>query len=544
MQNNNKIKYFLYARKSSESEDRQVASIQSQIDVLKDVAKRENLEIIDVLFESKSAKAPGRPVFNQMINRISNGEAEGIICWKLDRLARNPVDGGSISWMLQGASIKHIKVYDRSYYPTDNVLMMSVEFGMANQFIRDLSQNAKRGLRSKAEKGVYPGPAPLGYKNHTEKGIRDIIPDPERFDLVRKMFDLMLTGNYSPAKISKIVNEDWKLRMPSGKKIAISNFYKIFTRPFYCGVFEYPKRSGNWYKGIHKKLITEEEFDHIQGILGKKGKPSPKSHIFAFTGLMRCGECGALITAEEKIKRQKNGNIHKYIYYHCTKRKNPNCSQGCLEEKILEKQVLEALSCIEIPESFHNWALKYLKKDTAKEKDDIKKIAENRQKEYNNCLKKIDSLIEMRMNKELNEQEFLERKEILSKEKNRIQEILKDTDNRVDQLMEKVEAYFNFARDAKKTFENGTMEQKKDILSFLGSNLLISDKILSVIIQKPLVAMEKASKEVRVVQGRLEPLELLDNTTKIEALYSQNLLLQGRRDSNSQDLFWREAVYH
>ena len=104
MQNNNKIKYFLYARKSSESEDRQVASIQSQIDVLKDVAKREDLEIIDVLFESKSAKAPGRPVFNQMINRINKGEAEGIICWKLDRLARNPVDGGSISWMLQGGS--------------------------------------------------------------------------------------------------------------------------------------------------------------------------------------------------------------------------------------------------------------------------------------------------------------------------------------------------------------------------------------------------------------------------------------------------------
>ena len=147
------------------------------------------------------------------------------------------------------------------------------------------------------------------------------------------------------------------------------------------------------------------------------------------------------------------------------------------------------------------------------------------------------------MNKELNEQEFLERKEILSKEKNRIQEILKDTDNRVDQLMEKVEAYFNFARDAKKTFENGTMEQKKDILSFLGSNLLISDRILSVIIQKPLVAMEKASKEVKVIQGRLEPLELLDNTTKIEDLYSQNLSLQGRKDSNPQDLFWREAVY-
>ena len=133
-----KIEYFLYARKSTESEDQQIASIDSQIEVLVDLAKREGLEIIDVLSEAQSAKAPGRPVFNRMIERINNGEAQGIICWKLDRLARNPVDGGNISWMLQRETIKHIRTYDRGYYPTDNVLMMSVEFGMANQYVRDL----------------------------------------------------------------------------------------------------------------------------------------------------------------------------------------------------------------------------------------------------------------------------------------------------------------------------------------------------------------------------------------------------------------------
>ena len=155
-QQQEKIKYFLYARKSSEAEDRQVASIGSQIDELTKLAKRENLEIANTFSESQSAKEPGRPLFNEMIDKIHKKEIQGIICWKLDRLARNPVDGGQINWMLQQGIIRHIQTFERSYYPTDNVLMMSVEFGMANQFIRDLSQNTKRGLKAKAERGWYP----------------------------------------------------------------------------------------------------------------------------------------------------------------------------------------------------------------------------------------------------------------------------------------------------------------------------------------------------------------------------------------------------
>jgi len=521
----NKIKYILYARKSSESEDRQVASIQSQIDVLQEIAKQESLEIIDILSESKSAKAPERPIFNRMLQRINRGEAQGIICWKLDRLARNPVDGGNISWMLQRGIIKHIKTFERSYYPTDNVLMMSVEFGMANQFILDLSLNTKRGLKAKAEKGIFPAPAPTGYINISGRGNKTIVPDPERFDLMRKMFELMLTGSYAPPQIAKIANEEWGFRMPNGKKMSKSTAYNIFTKSFYYGEFEYPKGSGVWCKGIHKKLITAEEYDKIQIILGKKGKPRPRTHIFAFTGLMRCGECGATITAEEKIKKQKNGNIHQYIYYHCTKKLNPNCTQKCVRKEELEKQVLLMLDKIEIPQSFHKWALDELKKDSAKDGENIKKITENKQKEYNNCLKKFDAIIEMRANSELTQEEFMAKKESLAKEKAKLYEILTDTDKRADEWIGKAEKVFSFARDAKTNFKNGTLQQKREILSALGSNLLLKDKILTISIQKPFILIEKMAEEVKAIYSRLEPVIIYQNEFNFEPEYAQSLTM-------------------
>ncbi|MCD6318713.1 recombinase family protein [Candidatus Aerophobetes bacterium] len=521
-------RYFIYCRKSSESEDRQVLSIESQISELKKLAEKLNLEVVDILSESQSAKAPGRPVFNEMIKKINKGKADGIICWKLDRLARNPIDGGEIIWMLQRGVIKHIQTYGRSYHPEDNVLLMSIEFGMANQFILDLSQNVKRGLRTKAEKGWYPAPAPVGYLNSPQEksGERKIIKDSQRFDLVRKMFDLMLTGNYTPPNILKIANEKWGFKMRNGKPMPRSTIYRIFSEPFYCGRFEYPKGSGNWYKGAHERMITEEEYDKIQVLLGRKGRPRPKTHFFPFRGLIRCGECGAMITAEEKIKRQKNGNVHRYVYYHCTKRKHPECSQKCIEEKELEKQITELLDKIEIPPEFYQWAIKQLKEDSKKEIEDRNKILENQKRAYKNCVKKIDRLIEMRMNDEVSEEEFRKKKKELLEEKVKLQELLNDSDNRVTKWIDKAETVFNFARDAKKKFEKGSLEEKRQILSALGSNLFLKDKKLRITVEKPFLLIEKAAKEVKVIHERLEPLKKPVNTEEIEKIYSQNPILR------------------
>lgn len=511
MNKENKIKYFIYARKSSESEDRQMASIDDQINELKKLARENNLNVVDILSESKSAKNPvGRIVFNKMLERIHNGEAQGIICWKLNRLARNPVDGGNVSWMLQQGVIQHIQTYGRSYYPSDNVLMMAVELGMANQFIRDLSVDTKRGLRAKAERGWYPTYATLGYMHNPYKikGEKEIINDPERFDLVRKMWELMLTGGYSPRKIWQIARNEWNLTSRLGNKIALSTVYRIFNDTFYYGDYEYPKGSGIWKTGLHIPMINKIEFDRVQRLLGNKATTRPKAYDFAFRGPILCGECGALITAETKTKRQKNGNVHVYTYYHCTKKKNPNCSQGSIEEVELQKQISTKLSEIELPSDFCEWVMDVLRSNNVVESQSRTHVLNSQQAEYDKVLKKLDSLIDMRAGGSITDEEFTKSKTAFLEEKHRIEMLMKDTGLRADDWLDQAEKYFEFAGTAKKIFDTtDSLEVKKGILRFLGSNLTLKDKILNVVLEKPLILIKKTSDEIKATQERLEPLK-------------------------------------
>ena len=557
-------RYIIYCRKSSESEDRQVLSIESQMCELKNLTERLKLPVVDILTESHSAKAPGRPVFNEMVKKINQGKADGIICWKLDRLARNPIDGGQIIWMLQRGIIKHIQTYDRSYYPEDNVLVMNVEFGMANQFILDLSKNVKRGLKTKAEKGWFPSTAPLGYLNDKSKGKgrREIIKDHDRFSLVKKMWELMLTGRYSPPKILNTANNKWGFRTAHGNLLSRSGIYRIFTNPFYYGWFEYPKGSSNWYKGSHEPMITAQEYDEVQILLGRKGRPRPKKHNFAFTGLVRCGQCGAMITAEEKnqvicstckskfssnsrldcpkcktpIEKMKEPTILKYVYYHCTKRKTPRCTQGSIEVKDLEKQIDEYLSRIHISERFKNWAIKYLKEENEKESTSRETILSSQRKAYDSCLKKLDNLFKLKISplntdgSLLSDEEYAERKAKLIKEKARLEEVLNDTSGRVERWLDTAEKTFDLACYARSWFAKGSPKEKGTILQAIGSNLTLKDKKLHIQLKKPLVLIEKVVRRVPPTRGGFEPKNKGLNERELEQFYSKNPTVCGLVD--------------
>lgn len=492
---NKAIKYFLYARKSSEAEDRQAASIDAQKDELLKIAKDQGLKIVDILEESQSAKKPGRKVFNQMLERIYKGEANGILCWKLDRLARNPVDGGQISWMLQQSAVAQIVTFGRTYYPTDNVLMMQVELGMANQFIRDLSVNVKRGLQKKVRDGWMPSNAPIGYLNtpNLQKGYKTMQKDPERFPLVRRLFDLALTGNYSVAQIWNISRRELQLRtVPhrniGGKLLSRSGVYAILSNPFYYGWFEYPLHSGDWHKGAHEPMVTKDEYDRVQKITGRSSQPRPQGkegRNFAFTGLMRCGTCGCRITAQAKQKHCKNGNVHHYVYYNCTKKRlDTPCIEKHLEVRNLHLQIKGILKDIRISEEYRDWAVRHVHEIRKNEAESDTIALKSKHKECEEVTQQLQSLtlnFTAPTNKDrslISDQEYQTLKSDLLKRKGILEEDLKVKNKAVEQWAELSEQTFDFACYAHIWFENGDEKVKRAILACLGSNLTISGKIL------------------------------------------------------------------
>ena len=498
------------------------------------------MEIIEIFTESQSAKAPGRTVFNEMIRRLYAGEANGVLCWKLDRLARNFIDGGAIIDLLQSGKMQSIRTHEKFYLPSDNVLMMAMEFGMANQFVRDLSVNVKRGLKNKAEKGWLPGIAPIGYQStpDREKGFKEIEIDPERFPLVRRIFDLMLTGNYTAPQIWKMTKE-WNLTTIKRKKIgghhlSKSGIYALLANPFYYGRFEYPVGSGNWIQGKHKPMIEEEEFNHIQRMLGKKGKPCPKTHLFAFTGMMRCGFCGSSITAETKTKRQKNGNVHEYIYYHCTKRKNEACVEKSVEVKNLNAQIDELLSRITISEGFKEWAIKYLHEIRESEAESQETILKNKNKELESVNTHLSKLILDYTSAENTDGGIMSADELkavkggLQKRKIALEEELTKVNIEKDKWLELSEKTFNFARYARSWFEQGNNDTKKSILNCLGSNLIIKDQKLNVLLHPFFLSIfeEKDKVEANFASARTSK-NLLSERQKVNLDPKYKSLLRG-----------------
>src|SRR3989338_8151090 len=275
------MRYFLYARKSTDEEDRQILSIQAQITETIEYAKKEKLEIIQEFIESRTAKAPGRPIFNEMISLLERGKAEGILTWHPDRLARNSMDGGKIIYLVDKEVIKDLKF---PTYRFDNTaqgkFMLSIAFSQSKYYVDNLSENIKRGIRQKIRNGIFCGPAPVGYLNNTK--TRTVVVDKNKASLVRKLFELYSTGNYTLESVALKI-DSLGFAAQKGNPLRISKCQQILTSPFYYGILSY---WGEHFEGKHEPIITKKLFDRVQLVMRQSGKPQRKNtKYFVFKGL-------------------------------------------------------------------------------------------------------------------------------------------------------------------------------------------------------------------------------------------------------------------
>jgi DNA invertase Pin-like site-specific DNA recombinase len=349
-----KIRYCLYARKSTESDEKQALSIESQVKEMLSIADRENLEVIDIRRESHSAKDSGqRPVFKEILADLRRGRFNGILTWAPDRLSRNAGDLGSVVDLMDEKKLLEIRTYGQQFKnsPNEKFLLM-ILCSQAKLENDNKSINVKRGLKTRCEMGLRPGPAIFGYLNekHADKKCQ-VVPDPERAHIVKQMYEKVAYEQWSGRKIYNWLKFELNLKTRNGNKgLTLSNIYLILENPFYHGVFEYPRKSGNFYTGRHEPIITKELFDLVQTQVKVRILQTAEPKEFAFIKMMSCGLCDSGITADEKFKKLKDGSVNRHVYYVCSKSKDKNCKGGYINEEDLIKQFEKLLDQIDINE--------------------------------------------------------------------------------------------------------------------------------------------------------------------------------------------------
>lgn len=503
--NNNKPQLCdVYMRKSNERDDRQVQSLETQEEIAKQIAKKYGLKIGNVYGESKSACKPhNRPQFDEMAKRIEKGKVDGIICWHLNRLSRNYLENGMVHQWLEDGKIKAIYT-DGRVYTKDDDLVMDVEASMNARYSKDVMQNVRDGLNTKARNGVFPAAAPLGYANDGIK--KTIVRDPDNWHKVRKLWDLMLTGVYSIPEIHEQAESmHIKTRgsgVRGGRCPSVNGIRGLFRNPFYYG---YMKWGGKVLPAAHEAMVTKAEWDKVQRFLddiGNKHNARPKKEKeetnALFRGkLLRCADCGCAIVTEIKKKTLADGSVKEYRLCRCSgKRVNYKCSwKGYMHEEDLLEQVERTLSKYTIASGTYKLAL-----DALNEEDgmNIDKTRINNIKIDIERLKTLqDSLLDKNLAGTISDDVYKKKNGEFNDELSYLREEKDKLESPRFNWRELAKETIDFARYAKEDFTKSSLEDRRIILGMLGERLEVSPegRTISFSPVKWLVPIEKGNKQ-------------------------------------------------
>ncbi|MCX6757608.1 MAG: recombinase family protein [Candidatus Nomurabacteria bacterium] len=496
-----------YNRKSSESEDKQMLSIDSQTDEAKRISEYYKLSpFVEVFKESKSAKTASiRPEFSRMMSMIKKGEIDSIVCWKADRLARNMTEGGKIIDLLSSGFIKAIITHDKVFYPWDNVMVLSIEFSQGKQFIKELSINVKRGQEKKARMGIPHGCASLGFLNDKteEKGNRDWLVDEVKIKSLKKLFDMFLTGTYSAGKLYRYAVREMRLTTVKRKRIGgalitPSRIYEILKDPIYAGFFF---QGGQRYELDNKlpRLITEDQHNKIKIILSGKNIPKIQHHETVFSGFLKsdkedsmgqdvkfqlicdckfkfayrdkthCPKCA------RKITELENPKYLSFTYYYNVKKKKNKEKYNSISDVTISKELISFVdSNLNFSKELADWSRQYI---TELKNKEINEVVFKKEKEAIDNLEyesKKTRLRAMLRDEQITNEEYKTDLESLNKRYS-----LTEKKITVD-WYSKMNKIVDLTTCLKENLEIGGIKTKRLMLSELGSNLVWNEEILSI----------------------------------------------------------------
>ena len=458
------MKYFLYARKSTDDNGHQLLSIDAQLAELRKYAKQQRLRVVAELVESQTARKPGRPIFTSMMDDIEAGKAEGILAWHPDRLARNSVDGGRIIYALD---TEQLKALDFPTFWFENTpqgrFMLNIGFGQAKYMVDSLSVNVKRGLREKLRRGEFPGWAPIGYLN--DHRSRSIIPDEAKAPLVRRAFETYATGYYTAAELRR-ATISWGLTGHSGKPITLSKVPVLLSNPFYIGLFRY---KGEIHEGVHEPIVSKQVFDRVQEIMHDRNRGKYlKEAKRPFRGLLTCAECGAAITSE----KQKG-----HHYYRCTAKKGPCPQKRYLREELLAEQLRMAISRIAIPDEWHDAMLAQIDQWREEALDDSRTKLDCQRKELAEIDEKLERMLDLLVEGTITRDEYTLRKGKHVTAKADLKDRIAQSEAKGADWLEPLETFVNRCKQAKRVAFSENLEELKEFLQLIGSNLVLTGPV-------------------------------------------------------------------
>ena len=516
------MKYIAYVRKSTDDKKKQIQSMPNQIDWVKKTAQQLGIQVVKTFSDKKTAKQPGREGFGEMMHFIYNSqEPLGIICWKLNRLARNPIDGGAISYALIENKIKHIHASDRQFKPEDNQILLGVEFGAATQYSIDLKNSVNFGMNRKIELGYRPTSVPFGYINdaYSLKGEKKIYKDPERFDILQNAWKKLLTGAYSVEMIRKELNSNGFISK-NGRPLIQSYLYKMFSNTFYAGYYTW---QGQVYKGKHPKMVTPAEFERVQKILGKKSSTRAYKNDQLFSGIITCGECNYGITSEHHTKTIKStGKQKQYTYLRCTK-KNPlvKCGQKYVSFTKAEKQIQTTLENLQLPKYYLDWFCVYYEKHRKQDVQELGRKKAALQKKINDNKGMMQRLMD-NLNRELiDDEQYNETMKRYKAKAVQLNSQLEKLEAGNNDWIEQLKSDFHFANTTIKKYKKGTKNTKREILTRISSNWTLKDRKLDIALLPPFALFNKCRVFHDAEISRLELISKHSDSRKTAALLSE-----------------------
>ncbi len=440
-------------------------SIPAQLEELREYSAKEQLEIVASLCEAKTAKEPGRTVFGKMLEILERGEADGILTWHPDRLARNAVDGGRIIHLLDTGKLKDLKFPTMAFENSpQGKFMLQIAFGQSKYYVDSLSENVQRGIRQKLRRGEWPSLAPVGYINNPK--TRNIQPDPEKAPLIKKAFEMYSKGDHTLYSLTDEM-ERIGLRSLRNKPLSVSSVQTMLQNPIYYGMM---RIHGELFQGTFEPIISKDLFDEVQCVMENRAKKRRKrKHDFPFIGFMHCGSCGCAVTAE----LQKG-----HHYYHCTKKRGDCGEKNYLREESLLEQVKKIVEQISLPDEWADKMLDRLDKEKTDQKTKSQANVQHFKMRKRDVEKKLEDLLDLRLEGALDTCEYIKKKNALTIQKHEIENKIKDAEQGENDWLEPMKDLIIQSRQAKRLLSGGKQSEFPTFLRNAGSNFLLKGNVL------------------------------------------------------------------